>query len=160
MSSIASASGGDNVGGGNSSKQRQHKAARESPGGRQYSATGTQQGLGGDQSLEDAEADVHGKPDEEVIDVLFDSDGNPRSGLDLSPLIVCSQTRLARLSSLLRMLGASTAFVTDQGLCTSYATRVTLFHVESHLIDEEEEEEEKRRTKSYERPLPPVPHPV
>ena len=58
-----------------------------------------------------------------------------RVGVDLAPLMVTAHTRLARISSLLRMLGASTAFVIDGGRLIGYVTRVTLFHVESQLID-------------------------
>ena len=75
---------------------------------------------------------------DDLIDILEDSHGFPRDGVDLAPLTVTPHARLARLSSLLRLLGASTAFVVAEGLLVGYATRVTLFHVESHLFDEKD----------------------
>ena len=49
--------------------------------------------------------------DDETIDVLYNADGSARDGVDLSPHPF--SILRTRLSSLLRLLGASTAFVTD-----------------------------------------------
>ena len=129
--------------------QKQRRVSRLSTGGGAGGSTGSSTGGEGNDGAGCGESEFEGGSsagavgsadgDDETIDVLYNADGSARDGVDLSPLMVNSSTRLARLSSLLRLLGASTAFVTDEGLCSSYVTRVTLFHVESQLLEDERE---------------------
>ena len=46
-----------------------------------------------------SELDGSGRP---LIDVLYDEEGELREGVDLAPLTVAKQTRLARISYLVR----------------------------------------------------------
>ena len=68
-----------------------------------------------------------------------------RAGVDVAPLAVSMRTKLARVAYVMRMLGASSAFVTDEGKLCGVLTRVTLFHVESMLFDDEAEVRRQRQ---------------
>ena len=79
------------------------------------------------------------------IDLMYSADGSLRPGVDVAPLAVSKQTKLARISYVMRMLGASSAFVTDGGVLLGVLTRVTLFHIESQLFEEDAEERQRTR---------------
>ena len=72
--------------------------------------------------------------DDDVIDLLRDASGELRAGVDLAPLTVFKHTRLARMSFMLRTLGASTVNVIDEGRLAGVLTRVSLFKVERDLF--------------------------
>ena len=75
-----------------------------------------------------------------MIDLLYDEYGALRPGVDLAPLTVSKHTKLARISYVLRMLGASTVFVLDEGKFFGVLTRVAMFQVEKELFDQIERE--------------------
>ena len=77
---------------------------------------------------------------ERMIDLLYDEYGILRPGVDLAPLTVSKHTKLARISYVLRMLGASTVFVLDEGKFFGVLTRVAMFQVEKELFDQIEQE--------------------
>jgi hypothetical protein len=70
------------------------------------------------------------------IDVLYDEFGRLRAGADLAPLSVSIHTKLARMSYVLRLLGAACVFVIEEGALAGVLTRVGLFQVEKELVDE------------------------
>ena len=85
--------------------------------------------------------DSRDSKDDEIIDVLYQADGSLRSSVDLAPLTVSTHTKLARISYVLRMLGASMVLVIDEGKLAGVLTRVTLFKVERELFDQRERDE-------------------
>mmetsp|Transcript_82524 Transcript_82524/g.164526 ORF Transcript_82524/g.164526 Transcript_82524/m.164526 type:complete len:358 (-) Transcript_82524:45-1118(-) len=80
--------------------------------------------------------------DEEMVDLLYTNDGKLRDGVDLAPLTVTENTKLARVAYLLRMVGAACICVIDEGALTGVLTRITLFRVEA-LINRGETETQK-----------------
>lgn len=73
---------------------------------------------------------------DDAVDLLYDDQGNVRPGVDLAALTVSKSTKLARISYVLRMLGASTVNVLDEGRLAGVLTRVALFKVERELLDQ------------------------
>ena len=72
--------------------------------------------------------------EDDVIDLLRDESGAVRPSVDLAPLAVSKHTRLARLTFMVRTLGASTVNVIDEGRLAGVLTRVSLFQVERDLF--------------------------
>ena len=77
---------------------------------------------------------------EQMLDMLYTDDSQMRTGVDLAPLTVSRRMKLARISYVLRLLGASSAVGIDEGRFLGVLTRVTLFRVEANLLDQEENE--------------------
>lgn len=76
--------------------------------------------------------------EEDMIDLLYNDEDELRPGVDLAPLTVSKNIKLARVSYLLRTLGASSIAVTENGALVGVVTRINLFAVESELIDKQE----------------------